>query len=807
MNARSLFFRGFVPCAVLVAAVSTPRSVEAQTESPVSQNIELLLQFQVGNPPVTTQGVLPPNSQGSGFVVNAANGGTVNVNSMQNNSFSNNQTSGVVLSSSNGGAVNVGAMTNNTHTGNGGAGLAITSNTGTVNLTGFSGNVLTNNAGAGVSIDATNSLINANITQNIIGFTGGLGNGGPGVSANSVGGTLNLNVGGAAAGSGNLINSNGGAGVLVSLVGNANGNFSVQNNQITNTTTNANVAGTNGSGIQVNRNANGQLTGTVSGNQVSSNAGSGLNLVASGNTDPNAVPTLSVTGNTFDSNTGNGLAFSLFADVNLDVDVTLNVISNNTLSGVNVLTANNAVFGVAPTVDPLLGPALFDGNLIIDNTQNGVLLNASNNSQLLALFTSDLNTSEISGNGGNGILMAATGAGFAGVDVIGGLNLNSISGNGNFTTNVGAGIQFNDSSGAGSTLFVSGAVIGGASAADGNAGAGIALNAPGTSFTDSVVLVNNSLIQNNGSHGIDIAAGGTTNPNSFFTSGLTLGVTGGTQILDNEGAGVNVQLAGAMGNDFGVSVDLSITNSVIERNDFEGVNLRVDPGTLTIASNGDTHRRVTIQGTPVPPGTATGQPIPPYDPNGPDFQLLSDYAGDFLSTRVQTVVALNIDNNDIQFNGINGGARGDGVFIDIGTNARVNANVVDNTFSGNSLSDFRTQSFISGANPPNAINVNNPNNDTLFLDNPARLSMTFARNTGEQLNVSQSGGGGAAGPTARYTNSDPGKNFGGVRNSRNATIFNVNVGTGANGNTFTNNGVPVGVIGSFNSGVYNVNTF
>jgi hypothetical protein len=81
------------------------------------------------------------------------------------------------------------------------------------------------------------------------------------------------------------------------------------------------------------------------------------------------------------------------------------------------------------------------------------------------------------------------------------------------------------------------------------------------------------------------------------------------------------------------------------------------------------------------------------------------------------------------------------MFLHIGTTGYVHADVQRNKFSGNTSTDFRTDSFITGGNTPaDSITTARTGGTTLetrqvTLDNIARLDLRFTGNTGDSISL------------------------------------------------------------------------
>ena len=112
------------------------------------------------------------------------------------------------------------------------------------------------------------------------------------------------------------------------------------------------------------------------------------------------------------------------------------------------------------------------------------------------------------------------------------------------------------------------------------------------------------------------------------------------------------------------------------------------------------------------------------------------------------VSRLTVTNNIIRDNGNEQDSHG--ISLEVGTNSYIAADVQSNTFGGNVLSDFNTDSFVTAGNPENSFNFSGIGSyDFVYLDDTAQLDLRFNGNDGDQIDVDAIG--------ALYTNNDPGK--------------------------------------------------
>lgn len=497
---------------------------------------------------VFSQGNTISNNDLDGFRALASNGGVIHGN-LINNQITDNGRNGASLYVENGGVIDFGTtpdrvITGNTITGNGGIGIELISNvsastTGQIDAV-IRNNDISNNTGGGIVSSMTGPNIGG-ATNNLVNLT--------------VGGTSDQ---------ANTITGNGNVGIGFSVAGTAKGVFNLSNSTISGTTDGADPL-TDGDGIYLRRTDSSLLTANISNVTSSGNAGSGLRVDVQGNdkNDPNqpmsgTINTVNWDNNLFTNNGVNGALFRVRGDAQLLADGTNNVVTNNAQHGIEITTSENSSFGDPTDGLPPGRRTLIAGTTATGNGVDGISINATESSRVLAEITSNrtpgstgahaaLNTngdSSFSNNGSDGIHITTTG-GASDVLITSGTGTTTISGNG--TTAGGNGIRW-DSSGTSDAIVrvtktnilnnIAGAVEDPANNGNGVLDAGEDINGNGVLDTGEDGSNNN----------IDVAHGDGIQFNVFDRSRSTLIVGGaagdGNFIQNNQDDGIAIAAAG-----------------------------------------------------------------------------------------------------------------------------------------------------------------------------------------------------------------------------------------------------------------------
>jgi titin len=501
------------------------------------------------------------NAAGTAALANGQNG------ILMNNTASNNSIGGQI------------AGAGNVISGNTGAGIAISDASTAGN--GIQGNLIgTNAAGAAAIANATGVILENGASGNLIGGTTSAarnvisGNGSNGVlvtgggttgntvAANFIGinaaGTASLGnapdgvlinngasantIGSVAAGAGNVISGNAGAGISISDSG-------TSNNQVF-----GNLIGTNPAGNGAFANSNGVLLVNNTSNNTIGGANASQRNIISGNTS---------TGVTMNSVTGIVLAGNF---IGTDVNGT-GALGNS----VGVFLVNNATGNFVGQTGP------GGGNIISGNSADGVEISGTNFNMVTGNFIGTDSTGGAAIANGVGVYLTAA----AGNNTIGGTSANArnvISGNasygvllqavgtsantvqGNFIGTDASGAVALGNGGAGITLFngPAGNIIGGASAGAGNVISGNAND--GVSITGAGSVAN--IVQGNliGTNAAGAAALANSNSGVSILSGATSNTIGGATVAARNLISGNVQ--------HGVVISgLGSSGNVVEGND------------------------------------------------------------------------------------------------------------------------------------------------------------------------------------------------------------------------------------------------
>ncbi|MBL8817962.1 MAG: right-handed parallel beta-helix repeat-containing protein [Planctomyces sp.] len=400
-----------------------------------------------------SQGNTISGNQLDGVRALASDGGVIHGN-LINNLIEENGQNGVALSIDNGGEVDFGTTASNrvirgnAINRNGGAGIALTSNVSAASQAEMRATVLGNTISGNVSGGIAANLNGSNNPPSP-----------PAVPDNN---RLILNVGTAATADANTLNGNGDVGIGVNVTGNGHAMVDVRNATITGTVNGADPI-LNGDGINFRRSGSGVLEAVVEDSTITGNAGDGLDVDVQGQDKndvnspvPGTVNTVEWNRNNLSNNTQNGARFRTRGDAQLIADGANNTLNNNGANGILVQTSENSSFGDPTDGAPPGRRVVFDGNVMNNNTVDGLNILATENSRALVEVTSTAippasgahaalsneGATGISGNGRDGIRIDTTG-GRSDILITSGTEQTTISGNG--TNGGGNGIRWNAS--------------------------------------------------------------------------------------------------------------------------------------------------------------------------------------------------------------------------------------------------------------------------------------------------------------------------------------------------------------------------
>lgn len=693
------------------------------------------------------------SNTGSGLNV-LADSGTVTLTDFSFTTLNSNTLFGMSLNADNGGTIN-GTISGNSMQTNLAGGLSSVLDNGSQSTLTISDNVVSGNTGFGMSFSALNgSLINHTVTNNQV-----QNNVGPGVlltgdSGSQVTFVLDTNDVSNNQGIGfdasitdtqsditllsNLFDANQDAGLRLTYQGATLATQLIDGNTIQNTTDIATTTTPTGEGILVSLVGGGgspTVSSTIQNNTLQSNASEGISIQLTNGAGN--MPVNNINNNNILSNGRDGLRMFLGNGSTAVLNASDNIITTQsaTVTGVNGINLDL-------TADSLLNANI--SNNLIDgssdgttfSTGSGVLMNISQDATLNAILA----TNTIRQYGEDGV--------HVGPDRQPGLF-------GDFhstqeTAHINISLQGNlieDNQDDGVHLYTS-------QVSQGSAG-----------FTgDSIYTLNGNIIRNNGRivNGVRIGAG----VSAEVRSGQMDLLLTNNSITDNASDGVLLR------NSLGRAGDASITNVELFTENAESIlNATVDGN--FISNNGNNGVKIAYEDLdPFGTGSATRQGSggrgnitlanniidnnldngvyvlthtqhdDAQDPGGWDrvFVFEEDVSPLFdnplnLAELTFTAVGNTITNNG----GGNpadplGQVAGDGMFILVGTGSYVRADIRDNTFSGNFLDDFHTDSFRAGPQTPaSAYNSPNDTTTTVFLDRIARFDLRFTGNTGNSI--------------------------------------------------------------------------
>lgn len=677
------------------------------------------------------------NNTGFGMSLLADNGGQIN-GIVANNSLQGNDAGGLNLALDNGGQSTV-VFTDNVISGNNGFAMTFSALNGSMLNESLSNIQLQNNAG-GIQIIAQNgsqvtfSLDSSDISNNTgIGFDASISDSQSDISL-----------------VGNVFDSNEDAGVNLSYTGNSLATQFIDSNTIQNTidTDLVNPTLPNGIGLIVSLHGNGglpQLSSTIQNNTIQNNTDGMLITLNDGTGN---MLTNDINNNNILGNIGRGIWMQMSAQS----QAVLNA-SNNTITTQS--TTANPVAGQPP---------------IVVNGLSGIELEVVADSTLTASISN--NTIDGSSNGtdfsqGSGVLMNIRGDATLNAT----LTANIIRQNGVDGVHVGPDRQpgfFGDFHATQETSHINISLQG--NLIEDNLDDGVSLYVSQVSqgnsgFTgDADFTLNGNTIRNNGGliNGLRIGAG----VNAEVRSGqMDLVMTNNT-ITGNSADGVILR------NSLGRAGDASILDIEFFTEDPESIlNATLDGNSIT--SNGKNGVFVAYDDLdPFSTGSRTRQGTggrgnitlannvidnnldngvfvlmntqhdDGQDPGGWDriFVFEEDVAPFTTNPGNLAELTFTAVGNTITNNGGGnppdplGAVAGDGLFILVGTGSYVRADIRDNTFSGNFLDDFHTDSYRAGPEtPPSAYNSPNDTTTTVFLDRAARLDLRFTGNTGNSI--------------------------------------------------------------------------
>ncbi|MDA1211031.1 MAG: hypothetical protein O2955_00855, partial [Planctomycetota bacterium] len=501
----------------------------------------------------------------------------------------------------------------------------------------------------------------------------------------------------------------------------------VESTRIANLTiSNSNIFG-NLNGVSLNRTGPADLFAILDHNDIHNNTADGLNVFVTNR--KTAILEFDLFDNLFRDNGSDGASFDTRADSISLVFARRNKFDGNDGHGLFLTTNQDSAIGDPgdPTVSQPLITSLFENNSYSFNGLDGVHTVANDNSRQLLHFDSpnDVNATfktELNVNGDDGYSFESYGTSVVTMAIRGT--------NAMLNTDDAIVIFTGDRSVAsfiiGGTDPVDINNIGGVTPYEGNGGDGIDVstnggNASALGSNLDLTVVGNR-IQYNGDDAVKLRVNGNSLANFVFDDNL---------LRYSGEQGVDAILTGFVGdrvNNAGTEVGgvgFLFTNNTITDNGLEGVKFEANSGI-----NQQFQVRLPNSGAP------GSNLFPAYDPRDVEFfgsqrgNALNQqrYDGEdfpWLNMFTDIVARLTVTNNLIRDNGNRVDSHG--VFINVGTNSYVAADVQSNVFGGNVLSDFHTDSFVSAGNPNTSVNNSGAGTfDIVTLDDSAQLDLRFA---------------------------------------------------------------------------------
>ncbi|MES2793870.1 MAG: hypothetical protein V4719_29930 [Planctomycetota bacterium] len=674
--------------------------------------------------------VLNTNTQ-FGAVLNANNGGAIN-GQFDGNSLLNNVAGGLTSTLNNGSSSTINFLDNTIGGVNGTTpafGAAFIAQNGSTIDHIFDGNTISNNAGIGLRFAGTGgSTVNYAMTNNDI-----LNNGGIGLSSSVIDGFATISITDK-----NVFSGNVDAGAMLSYSGSTVATQVIDDNLFENTTDNAATSSPNGQGLVVALGGTAVLESTITNNFFQNNVSDGvlMNLGGSSNLAVNDF-----NNNNLLTNGRDGLSMQLtngaVAVLNADLN---NITTQGTVNG----TIINGVNGV--NLDLMAGSKLtanltnntIDGSSDGTNfsTGSGVLMNIRQDGELNATLTNNA----IRQNGVDGVHVgpdplqgvsnqfhASQETAIINVSLQNNLiELNRDDGVQVSTAQVSAGASAFTGS---ATYVLNGNIIRDNGTLTGTVRTGNGVNAEVRSGQMDIVLTNNTITGNiadgvllRNSMGSAVGSADITSFTRTFLGDTSVysvlnAVVDGNTISNNGNRGVDIKFEDITTNfdrqGYGARGNIAVSNNTIDNNGDEGIyvltNTEHDDG---FNFNGWDHLDV------------NENVAAPFTVNPGNLAELTF-----------TAVGNSITNNGGKNAPDNFGAvAGDGLFVLVGTGSYVRADIRDNTFSGNYLDDFHTDSFVAGPQTP-ATDYNSPIDTTsrVYLDRAARLDLRFTGNVGNSI--------------------------------------------------------------------------
>jgi hypothetical protein len=687
-----------------------------------------------------------------------ANGGTINLLSLINNTATANAGNGFRLEASNGGLLTLANAFGNTASGNSLNGMLIRADGagsrvfGSLGIAGLPINSFTNNTQAGLRIEAINDgtvgdisgtgafgLLSINASNNGAGGLDALVNGSAGT------GTLGLSV------NQSNFDANADFGIRVRSAGTGVMNaLLVVASSVTGTTDNAGTTapqdGT-GEGILLVRSDSSVFGGGGGvnigvpgfGNLIMSNASDGIRVFGEG--DHNAVNQINVASNMVLSNARHGMHIEQTADSVVVYNVKQNLFQSSGVHGLRIATSDNASVGNIFTfdpADPIPSASVFDGNSFVNSGQDGIniVTPLANNQSWHNISISGMSQrTVITGSGNNGITINNNS-----VPTVDGVNPQQ-----NHYTIRGADIISNTQDGinitltggesalfpehtvtrAGTNVVTIGGPAGGQNVnITDNAGEGVqvAVNHQDLGIFNNTPTI--SLISGTDQFHIDSLVSARNASDGFQVvqtgfSDVTFNMVR-SMMLSNGGVGLSVNIASANApfvlssttSVYNIGSDVAGTGNVFSNNALQGVFFQTLSPVVSGPINNSPNANTFLSADPQVVQMFLTSGLYADDRNADNFTF--------------TTGRLNFFGNVVRNNGSAGNAA-DGLVLSVGTNTRMFAAISGNMFSGNAGADLNIVNVVS-QNPGQSINNFMGTNDLLASDPIGQLDLALGLN-------------------------------------------------------------------------------
>ena len=559
-------------------------------------------------------------------------------------------------------------------------------------------NTLDGNRNAGIAVEATDqtvgsvSINNTTVNNTLAGGNGNFSGDGFALRIAQQANVTALTIG---AGTRNTVfDENAGDGINILTIENSRltGGMLIQNTSTTDS---------GSDGISITRRDDSMLSNDISGDTIvqdaephialnnvisTGNNANGLNVVFTNAQLPTPRIDIADTTNNgvadsrFDNN-GTGMRFNGSADAVLVLNVSDTSASDNDNGVVITLTEDatigNMIPGLGNVNNPLSIASTFNGMTISNNGNNGFVLTANNDSLALITMTNTAMTARntFDANGGNGFQLTSNGQSNVNMSMNAVNILN--------TTGVvtGDGLNVTTNSTSNMTLALTNAFIGNViptTVLPGLTGDGIDITTNASSSLAFTLGADLDFRANTATGLVDVGIYGNSGNGIVIRNNASSSYTGTLNNVAsrfNDGRGYSALMTAASTGNGGYAHN--IDDSGFGENGREGIAFIANAGTHNQSQN----LPLQFSNTDVPIAGQNDRTFPIGDSN------------DFLNLATDLDASLTLTNSSVRNNGAV--VNSNGLVIAVSTNSTVQADVRGNTFSGNSLDDVRTSSFIT----------------------------------------------------------------------------------------------------------------